>query len=97
MLKRVAQRSKVEGIAFDLTIDDVHIPEICPAIGIPMKRGVGRQYDNSPSLDRIDPKKGYVKGNVAVISFLANRIKTNATADQVEAVSKWIRNVTTPK
>ena len=49
------------------------------------------QTDNSPSLDRINPKKGYTKDNVIIMSNLANRIKTDATTDQIEKVWKFLK------
>ena len=44
---------------------------------------------NSPTLDRIDNDRGYVPGNVVVVSYMANSIKTNATAEQVLAVGRF--------
>ena len=48
--------------------------------------------DNSPTLDRIVPELGYVPGNVAVISWKANRLKGNNTDPELfEKVAKYIR------
>ena len=47
-----------------------------------------RKY--SPSLDRIDPNKGYVKGNVQVISRLANIMKSNASPEELRAFANWV-------
>ena len=44
---------------------------------------------NSPSLDRIDPTKGYVKGNVMMMSALANRMKQDATLKQLNQFSRY--------
>jgi uncharacterized protein YejL (UPF0352 family) len=46
-------------------------------------------HDGSPQLDRLVPELGYVVGNVAVISRLANTIKSNATPQQIRAVADW--------
>lgn len=92
LLTLAQKRSVKYGVPFDLTQEDIFIPKVCPALGMELKRGVGGSADSSPTLDRHIPKLGYVKGNVAVISSLANRIKTNATTEQVEAVLNWMKN-----
>lgn len=79
-------------IPFNLTLDDFRVPSLCPALGIPLKRG-GKSTDDSPTIDRNIPSKGYVKGNVTIISGLANRIKTNATLEQIEKVARWLKGV----
>ena len=48
---------------------------------------------NSPSFDRIDPTKGYVKGNVIIVSNKANVIKSNATVEELERVSSFYRQL----
>jgi hypothetical protein len=84
MLQRARGRARSMGLSFDLTLDDVVIPETCPVLGIPLIRSV--HQDNRPSLDRVENELGYVKGNVNVISYLANRIKNNATIEQLKKV-----------
>ena len=84
------ERAKEKSIPFDLEPKDIVIPELCPLLNIPLEvapPGNGPQ-DYSPSLDRLEPNKGYVKGNVRVISVLANRIKTNASLEQILLLSK---------
>lgn len=69
------------------------IPEKCPVLGI-LFNGQGSKHsrpDGVPTLDRIVPDVGYVKGNVAVISLRANRIKYNATIDELESVVRYVR------
>jgi len=44
----------------------------------------------APSIDKIDPAKGYVRGNVQVISMLANAMKRNATPAQLNQVARWV-------
>ncbi len=53
--------------------------------------GEGKPHEGSPTIDRLDPSKGYVQGNVVVISNKANRIKSNATSDEVMAVAMWMK------
>lgn len=86
-------RAKERNIPHTITDADVIVPEVCPALGIPLKNE-GSQADNSPSLDRVIPQLGYVPGNVVVISKLANRIKSNATPDQLRKVAQWAQTLT---
>lgn len=77
---------------FTITIDNVHWPNECPVFGTKFsyKRGeYTNGIDYKPSLDRLDPKQGYTVENTKVISWLANRIKSNANAQQVQAVAAW--------
>lgn len=77
LLKSARVRAARKGIAFDLEIGDITIPAVCPILGIAIASSRGVK-PCSPSIDRIDPKKGYVKGNVRVISHRANALKSNA-------------------
>jgi len=88
-------RAKKRGLDFNIEPSDVIVPALCPALGIPLVTGVGRSgrpggNPNSPSLDRIDSSKGYVKGNVQVISHLANSMKHEATMDQLRKFALWV-------
>ena len=74
MLRNAKSKCKKKGLNFNLELSDVKIPEFCPVLGIPLIRGK-RRTDNTPSLDQINRTRGYVKGNVAVISWRANRLK----------------------
>lgn len=86
------RRSKLNNLPFNLTEDDLVIPEFCPVFGIALEISDNKPSDFSPSLDRIIPELGYVKDNVVVISNLANRMKSNATQDQLITFAKWILN-----
>lgn len=93
ILKNAKQRAKSQGIPFNLTIDDIIIPEKCPLLGTTLTRGDHKRWENPEntiSLDKIIPEKGYVKGNVRVISALANLMKNNATIEQLVNFSKNI-------
>lgn len=72
--RRAKERAADRSLAFDLPIEEVIIPQRCPALGIIVRVGGGRT-PHSPSLDRIEPELGYVSGNVRVISDKANRLK----------------------
>lgn len=90
MLCRARQRAEKYGLDFNLEKDDIEIPEFCPLLEIPIYPGKKGDYHNSPSLDRIDNSKGYIKGNIRVISMLANSMKNAATKEQL---FKFIKNL----
>jgi hypothetical protein len=92
MVDGARRRSKRMRLSFNLTREDIVVPEVCPILGIPLFPGVGqrKRHDGSPSLDRVDPVKGYVKGNVGVISYKANRIKNNGTAEEHLKIANWM-------
>lgn len=79
LIKWAKHRAKKKGIPFDLTVDDIEIPSHCPVLSTELVLGTDKPGDASPSLDRIDPKKGYVRGNVQVVSYRANRLKADAS------------------
>ena len=88
MLTAARKRAKEKGIPINITENDIIIPDICPILGIPLERAVGMgsglRGQNSPSLDRIIPELGYVKGNVWVISIRANILKRDATLAELQ-------------
>ena len=92
LLYYARQRAKEQNVICTITRADISIPEFCPALGIKLVVNAGGKgfKDNSPSIDRVDPSKGYVAGNVAVISFRANRIKHNATVEELKSVANWL-------
>ena len=87
MVGAARRRAAVLGLPFSITKDDIHIPTHCPALKFKLSWKGNRE--TSPSLDRIIPGLGYVKGNIAVISTRANRIKYNATTAELYAVADW--------
>lgn len=93
MLHSARQRAKKKGIDFSIDAVDVVIPFICPLLGIPLFKIEGQITPNSPSIDRIDPNKGYVKGNVWVISHRANTIKSDANLKELEMIVRELRKV----
>jgi len=84
MLRAAKTRAKREGLPFDLELSDIVVPDVCPFLGIAIcKHNKGSHQPNSPSLDKIDPTKGYVKGNVHVISYKANAMKRDASVQEL--------------
>jgi hypothetical protein len=82
-------RCKKLGIPFNLTADDLAIPEYCPILGIKLEIN-RKMQDNSPSLDRVKPGLGYVKGNVNIISSRANRIKNDGTLEEHQKIVDYL-------
>lgn len=101
MLRNARARARRFGVPFNLSASDLVIPKNCPVLGIPLQanrgsgrpRGGGSRTDCSPSLDRIIPAKGYVKGNVMVISWKANRLKNDATADDLLRIGIFLKTL----
>jgi len=91
ILNRARQRAKTRGLPFNLSRCDIIIPDECPVLGLELMRAKGgKAAPNSPSLDRIDPDKGYVFGNVRVISYRANVMKSNASADELRRFAEFV-------
>jgi len=91
--------AKRMGKEFTIAFEDMAFPTHCPALGIELDYGKkrGRPEDNSPSFDRVDNDLGYIKGNVIVVSQLANRIKNSATPEQVIAVGEFYKKLRNSK
>lgn len=83
-------RAERKGIEFNIDMEDIIIPDKCPILECPFVYGTSHNYDYSPSLDRIDNSKGYVKGNVMVISSKANKMKNSATLHELQMFCKNI-------
>lgn len=85
------RRAKIDGRPFNITLEDLPpIPDVCPALGIPITILNNRTLANSVSLDCIIPEKGYVKGNIQWLSYRANSMKRDASREELEAFAKWI-------
>ena len=84
---RAKKRAARLGVAFDLPLSAVAVPDNCPVLGTKLGVGQGRSLQ-SPSLDRIDPARGYVAGNCRVISDHANRIKGNLDLEKLKSRAK---------
>lgn len=92
MFKSAKKRAAKLGIPFNISVDDIVIPEYCPLLGCELSHGEGKLQASSPSLDKIDPTKGYVKDNIWVISFRANAIKHDSTLEELERLVFNLRN-----
>lgn len=91
MLNRSRNRAKKLNMDFNLSLEDIAIPKYCPILEIELctkpygeRGGKGGGFrENAPSIDRIDNLKGYIKGNVQVISMKANAMKYSASKNEL--------------
>lgn len=83
--------AKREGKEWTISFGDISWPTHCPILDIPLNYFATNRGEDSPSFDRSNPAEGYVKGNVQIMSWRANRIKNDGTADEHEAIAKFIR------
>lgn len=88
--KQNARKTKWE---WDISYTDIKYPLICPILGIELDWFSPFKQDNSPSFDRIDATKGYIKGNVIVCSWRANRIKNDGTAKELRQIADFLDNL----
>jgi hypothetical protein len=91
LLKNAKARAKLKSLECTITVNDFEIPEYCPCFGMRLEFGDKHYCEESPTLDRIDNAKGYVPGNVQVVSWKANRLKNNATRQDIETLLDWIK------
>lgn len=82
LLGLAKRRAKKNGLEFNIDILDIPIPEVCPLLNIPLN-SYSIHNDFRPSIDRINSKKGYIKGNVMIVSQKANRLKNNSTGNEL--------------
>lgn len=66
---------------------DAITPAICPVFKCPFSKG-----RFTKSVDRKDTSKGYIKGNLQIISLLANRMKLDSSEEELKMFAKWVIN-----
>ena len=95
LLNTARRRSRKKGLEFTIGPDDFNIPEYCPVLGIPLTVLNSRvPGPNSTTIDRKDNSKGYVPGNVTVISYRANTLKKDAEVEELEAIVRYMKEYT---
>jgi hypothetical protein len=89
------RRAKIKNREFNITVDYVCsiITDTCPIFNSALyyNKGAKDSMMHSPSLDRIDPSRGYTEDNLIVISHRANMLKSNATWQELQTIVDWIR------
>ena len=94
--KNLKGSAKRRGIPFEIQLTDLYelsFPVTCPVLGMPLRFNRGSVADDSFSIDRIDSAKGYTLDNIEVISYRANRLKNNATLDEIHMISQYYKNI----
>jgi len=93
LLRAARRRAQSREVDFDLSPSDLRVPNYCPILGIRLRTAKDTPKKHSPSLDRIDPDLGYVRGNVQVISHRANTLKNNGTLEELQLVVQHLRDI----
>lgn len=86
--KAAKARASKKGLAFTITTNDIKVPTHCPVLGIPLD---SRTRDFTPSVDAVVPELGYIPRNICVISCRANRIKSDATEQELAIIACYAR------
>ncbi len=84
--------AKKRNIDFDLSMSDMFdmsFPMTCPILNMPLSFNSGKVQDNSYSVDRIDSSKGYTAENITVISYRANRLKSDASLLELKQLFEY--------
>ena len=93
MLTHARKRAKIKSLDFNIDSSDIIIPELCPLLNIPIFVSDKKVGPNSPTIDRIVCEKGYIKGNVIVISHKANCAKNDLTIEELELLLSNLKRV----
>ena len=84
------KKSNTYGHKWTIEFGDLDFPSHCPMLGMELDYFAQRSQENSVSFDRVDSDKGYVKGNVIICSWRANRIKNDGTADEHRKIYEYL-------
>ena len=79
-------RAKSKNLPFNIELTDIVVPDRCPVFGTEWDFD---RKEGTPSLDKIAPSKGYVKGNIVVVSMRANRLKNDATPEELRLLAEF--------
>ena len=95
MLREARRRAKERGVEFNIRPDQIEWPKdgLCPIKKVPLERNSGNVASNSPSLDRIHSNKGYIPGNVRIISWRMNNLKGDLTLEEAENLLLYMKGL----
>jgi len=83
---------KARGSRITLKFSDLKYPTHCPILGIKLNYFNTSRKDNSVSIDRINNNKGYVKNNIQILSWRANRLKSDGTINEHIKIAKFLND-----
>ena len=96
MVRRAEYRAKAKGLPFNITYQDITIPDDCPCCHVRlvpkherllhMKTGA---FD-TPSLDRKVPNLGYVRGNIGVLCMACNAKKSGIDEQMLKFLTDYL-------
>jgi len=92
LLSQLKSSASKRGIAFDLSVSDLNeisFPITCPVLGIPLRFNRGKVKDDSYSVDRMDSSKGYTVDNIVIVSYRANKLKSDATLEELKSITAF--------
>ncbi len=92
LFKSARSGAMKRGLEFSITLNDIVIPERCPIFGFVLS--LDGKRSTSASIDRIDNLKGYIPGNVVVVSLKANHVKSDCTIDELRRLVKFYERLT---
>lgn len=93
LLRSAKKRAKNNNLNFNLDLLDIKIPYYCPILNLSLEFSKKILSPNSPSLDRLEPSKGYVKDNIRVISHRANSLKNNSSYEEYTKIYEFYKNL----
>lgn len=94
LLQNCRLRAKKLGLDFDLSPEDISVPTHCPYLGCELTTRFEEGFvPTNMSVDRIDNSKGYVKGNVQIVSRRANSMKSDASPEELIRFARSILDV----
>lgn len=94
VFRNLRSNYRKRGHVFELEFEDIlPLPTHCPVLGIALKTNKKIAGEDSYSIDRINNTKGYVKGNIIVVSNRANKIKRDASVEELGKVYEFYKTL----
>ncbi len=93
MLRNIKFSAYARKLDFNLTYEDLLLPEYCPILGVKLTYGSNMNSEHGATVDRIDTNKGYIKGNIIIMSRKANAMKSNCNLDNLLIFCKNINKL----